>query len=176
MSENKTAVQLEGWLPGDERNGLIRIGESSMDAFNEAYDAEEDTTAATLQVVVGLVEVTRVARRRHPEEKPPVVAYRFLHLEVAGDQFGEAARAILDKLHADRTGNDPLPGLSGNDDDDPGEGPEILAAAAERDGDLVESTGGEQTSRVTEIGQAKKRAAKKAVRRRRTPPGQTPRH
>lgn len=165
MTTKETAVQLEGWLPGEERNGLIRIGKDSMDAFNVAYDAGDDTTAATLQVVVGLVEVTKVNRRHHREEKPPVVAYRFLHLEVAPSDLEETLRTILDTLHADRTGNDPLPGMSGGDEDDDGE-------------DLVDSTGGDRTDRVPDIGpgSSTRKAAKKAVRRRRTAPGQTPRH
>lgn len=104
-------VQLEGWLPGNEQNGLKPHADRLLAAFTKAYDLGEDTTSATMTVVVGLVEVTAVKRRKHPEEKPPIAAVRFIRLEVVDADTDDATtvRAILDDLYAQRTGNDPLP-------------------------------------------------------------------
>lgn len=132
---NTTAVQLEGWLPGEENNGLPAAGEQLMEAFEGAYNDGDDTTAATLTLVVGLIEVVGVKHRKNPDEKPPVVATRFARIEVIrpGDDY-KTVRAVLDAIRNARNGNTVLPGMGEDDDSDPGGGPEILAAAAERDG------------------------------------------
>lgn len=140
---NTTAVQLEGWLPGEENNGLPAAGEQLMEAFEDAYRTGEDTTASTLTLVVGLIEVVGVKHRKNPDEKPPVVATRFARIEVirAGDDY-KTVREILDGIHDSRVGAVALPGMGDPDDladDDPGEGPEIIAAAAERDEQLADA-------------------------------------
>lgn len=140
---NSTAVQLEGWLPGEENNGLPAAGEQLMEAFEDAYRQGDDTTGATLTLVVGLIEVVGVKHRKNPDEKPPVVATRFARIEVIrpGDDY-KAVRAVLDGIHDARVGSAALPGLGEDDDladDDPGEGPEIIAAAAERDEALADA-------------------------------------
>lgn len=133
MSNDGPAVQLEGWLPGEENNGLPRAGDALMDAFEEAYRNGDDTGPATMTLVVGLIEVVGVKHRKNPEEKPPVVATRFARIEVIkpGDDH-QTVRAVLDKIRDARNGNSALPGLEKPSDEDPGEGPEILAAAREK--------------------------------------------
>jgi hypothetical protein len=136
MTDGAPAVQLEGWLPGEENNGLMSAGDMLMDAFEDAYRTGDSTTEATLTLVVGLIEVVGVKHRKNPEEKPPVVATRFARIEVikAGDDY-KKVREVLDGIHDARIGNTALPGLGDEDDlADPGEGPEIIAAANERDG------------------------------------------
>lgn len=128
-----TAVQLEGWLPGEENNGLMVAGDKLMDDFEEAYRTGGSTTDATLTLIVGLIEVVGVKHRKNPDEKPPVVATRFARIEVikAGGDY-KTVREILDGIHDSRVGNAALPGMGDDEDVDPGEGPEILAAARER--------------------------------------------
>lgn len=134
MSEhNTTAVQLEGWLPGEENNGLPAAGEQLMEAFEDAYRTGEDTTGATLTLTVSLIEVTKASYRKDP--KAPIVAVRTVRTEVIrpGNDY-QTVRDILDGLHDARVGKAALPGLGDDDlDADPGEGPEIIAAAAERE-------------------------------------------
>lgn len=103
-------VQLEGWLPGDQQNGLGSVAHELYDAFDKAYRLGEDTTGPTLTMVVGFVEATKIAQRKDPEHKPPIVATRFVRLEVIppGDGY-DAVRAVFDQVHDDRVGEDPLP-------------------------------------------------------------------
>lgn len=136
---NSTAVQLEGWLPGEENNGLPAAGEQLMEAFEDAYRTGDDTTASTLTLVVRLIEVVGVKHRKNPDEKPPVVATRFARIEVIrpGADY-QTVRGVLDAIHDGRVGAVALPGMGEPDElDDPGEGPEIIAAANERDEALV---------------------------------------
>lgn len=152
MSEgNEVAVSFSGWLPGEAKNGLGRTAKAQFEAFNTAWDADDDTTAATLQLVIGLTEVVDTKKRKHREDKPPVVATRFVHVEVVPAELQETLRSILHKIHADRTGNEPLPGMSGSSDDD------------DEGGEEHASTSGDKTDgRATRPGSpARKRAAKR---------------
>lgn len=112
MSDGAPAVQLEGWLPGEENNGLMNAGEKLMDDFEDAYRVGDSTTEATLTLIVGLIEVVGVKHRKNPEEKPPVVATRFARLEVIkpGADY-QSVRGVLDAIHDARVGNTALPGL-----------------------------------------------------------------
>jgi hypothetical protein len=134
MTTKGPAVQLEGWLPGTENNGLPAAGEALIEAFEDAYGKGDDTGPATATLVVGLIEVVGVKHRKNPEEKPPVVATRFMRIEVVkpGDAY-QKVRDVLDEIHDARNGNSTLPGMGDDQGDDgPGEGPEILAAAREK--------------------------------------------
>jgi hypothetical protein len=106
----KTEVRLEGWLPGEQQNGLNSVGAELFDAFTKAYDLGEDTTGPTLTMVVGFVEAVKANKRKDPEHKPRQTSVRFMRIEVVppGEQY-DAVRAIFDQLHDDRVGEDPLP-------------------------------------------------------------------
>jgi hypothetical protein len=115
MSDDAPSVQLQGWLPGEENNGLMVVGETLMEAFDEADRIGEDTTAVTLTLVVGLIEVVGSQKRKKPKE--PIVYTRLVRLEVVkpGADY-QTVRGVLDAIHDKRIGNTPLPGM-GNDDD-----------------------------------------------------------
>lgn len=118
MTDHDVQVQLEGWLPGDQKNGLPSIGAQLMDLFDQAYDTEDDTATPTLTLVVGLVKVVGVKRRENPDLKPPVVATRFVHIEVVkpGEDY-QAVRDVLTKVADKRNGQTPLP-LDGDAQDE----------------------------------------------------------
>lgn len=115
MSDDAPTVQLEGWLPGEENNGLDTVGAQLQEAWHEAKRVGEDTTQATLTLVVALVEVVSVKERKAPKE--PVVATRTVRIEVVkpGADY-QTVRGVLDAIHDKRIGNSPLPGM-GKDDE-----------------------------------------------------------
>lgn len=123
MSADKpTQIQLEGWLPGEQQCGLPAVADDLKSAYDKAWDLDEDTTAATLTLVIGYLEVTKTSKRKNRHDRPPIVATRFIALEVIpnGDDH-DTADAILRDIRDNRTGATSLPGIDGKDDESAGD-------------------------------------------------------
>jgi hypothetical protein len=133
------ALQLSGYLPGEDRDGLSRFAEALVEKFEAAY-ADGDTDPVQV-VVVGVLTAETVKHHRDPEEKPPTVAVRFAAVEGADGKRADQLRWVLGALRSDRLGQ---PALDGFD--------EAVAAMLEgRDDlpppppDIIDSRGGSNT-------------------------------
>jgi hypothetical protein len=110
MAEHAPAakINLSGYLPGREHNGLTDKADDYVARFEQAY-AEADGNPELI-LVVGLLKVASVQHRSNPDENPPTVALRFAHVEpVTTEANQKTMRKLLRDLTAKRTGVEALP-------------------------------------------------------------------
>lgn len=102
-------LQLSGYLPGEDRDGLSRFAEALVERFEAAYaDGDGDPIQV---VVVGVLTAESVKHHRDPEEKPPTVAVRFAAIEGADGRRADQLRWVLGALRSDRMGQPALDGF-----------------------------------------------------------------
>lgn len=102
-------LQLSGYLPDHDRDGLSRFAEELVRAFEAAYaDGDSDPVQV---VVVGVLTAETVKHHRDPEEKPPTVALRFSAIEGADGKRADQLRWVIGALRSDRLGQPALDGF-----------------------------------------------------------------
>lgn len=99
-------LNLSGYLPGEDHNGLTRCADELIAGFEAAYasGSGEDVTV----VVVGVLRAESVKHPRDPD-KDPTVEVRFLRIEAVKGPEADQVTAMIDRLRVTRTGVEELP-------------------------------------------------------------------
>lgn len=101
-------LNLSGFLPGAAHNGLSVRADDYVETFEKAYSTGDGNPE--LIMVVGMLKPVSVRHRSDPENNPPTVELRFVHIEPVQTAAGQKQlRKLLDDLVVKRTGVTPLP-------------------------------------------------------------------
>jgi hypothetical protein len=138
-------LQLSGYLPAEELDGLSRLTPELIERFEAAYSEGGGDIEV---VIVGVLVVETVKHNRHPEEKPPTPLLKFQCLEAGTGKRADQLRWVIGALKSDRNGQPPLDGfdeaiaamLEGRDDVPP---PPPLAAEPGQPADQPELDDGD---------------------------------
>lgn len=108
-------VSLSGFLPGDNNEGVSRLAESLVAAFEEEYSRGDDVKVEA--VVVGVTYVKTV-KHHADHEKAPTPELWFSAIEVVEGSEADQVRKMVARAKGARTKLEPLRSPSGVSVDD----------------------------------------------------------